>query len=167
MNENRQCPPRFRSRSCVCVTGEASFATHLVRVYFSKRDARRQSAMRRACMRLWREAFLDRHESPSRSSQADADRCDNASVKSDEKPPLWTSGDELCSHSHLTRCDTARGSRETGGPCANANSPESLSLSLSRRPLRTDEPSNRPTDRSTNRPTDRPTERTNHESRNR
>jgi len=69
MNENRQCPPRFRSRSCVCVTGEA---THLVRVCFSKQDARQRSATRRDATRvhetrLWREAFLDRHESSSRS----------------------------------------------------------------------------------------------------
>lgn len=34
-------------------------------------------------------------------------------------------------HSHLTRCDTARGSRGTGGPRANANLPD--------RPFSTDE----------------------------
>jgi len=113
-------------------------------------DDPRCDATRHACMR--RDFGFPRSARIVQPvSQADADRCDDTLREKVRRGRA----DELCSHSHLTRCDTARGSRETGGPCANANSPESLSLSLSlAAPL---EPTNRPT----NRPTDRPTDRSN------
>lgn len=124
MNENRRRPPYFQHRSSEYVTDNIP----AMRTYFFSEQHTRLTLIHDAvrCGAIHEGTRV--HEEtqsfrPEHQSQVRCNRREKCEGIDDRETNEWTA--------HLTRCDTAHGSRRTGEPRANANSPD--------RPFSTDE----------------------------